>query len=189
MIQDQVAANIARRINAWCKSVTAFLLCAALLAAFAAEAVSAAPIKLAIFDFELEDLTDRPSSAGETPSDTEHLRRVTDEVRQLLAQSGRYSLIDVGSADAAAVKAHTLRECNGCDAGIALKLGAEQSLVGVVKRISRTEYTIRFQIRDAPTGTVVSTEDSGLRMGADYSWNRGAARLIKDRLLERGTQQ
>jgi hypothetical protein len=55
-----------------------------------------------------------------------------------------------------------------------------------VKRISRTEYTVRFQIRDARTGAVVSNEDSGLRMGADYSWNRGTVRLIKDRLLEAG---
>ena len=187
MIQNQLGGIIACRFDAWRKFATAAsLLCAALLAAFPAGAASGAPIKLAMFDFELEDFTDRP---GETPSDTEQLRRVTDEVRQLLAQSGRYSLIDVSSADAVAVKKHALRDCNGCDAGIALKLGAEQSFIGVVKRISRTEYTIRFQIRDAPTGTVVSTEDSGLRMGADYSWNRGAARLIRDRLLESRSQQ
>ena len=187
MIQNQAGGIIACRFNACRKSATASLLCAALLAAFPAEAASPSPIKLAIFDFEFEDFTDR--SAGETPSDTEHLRRVTDEVRQLLAQSGRYSLIDVGSADAAAVRAHTLRECNGCDADIALQLRAEQSFVGVVRRISRTEYTVRFQIRDARTSAVVSSENSGLRMGADYSWSRGAARLIKDRLLESRTQQ
>jgi hypothetical protein len=187
MIQSQLGGIIACRFNAWCKSATACFFCAALLAAFPAEAASPAPIKLAIFDFEFEDFTDR--SAGETPSDTEQLRRVTDEVRQLLAQSGRYSLIDVGSADAVAAKARTLRECNGCDADIALQLRAEQSFVGVVRRISRTEYTVRFQIRDARTGAVVSSEDSGLRMGADYSWSRGAARLIKDRLLESRTPQ
>ena len=187
MIQNQTGGIIAGRFNAWCRSATASFLIAAFLAAFPAEAASPAPIKLAIFDFEFEDFTDR--SAGETPSDTEQLRRVTDEVRQLLAQSGRYSLIDVGSADAVAVKAHTLRECNGCDADIALQLRAEQSFVGVVRRISRTEYTVRFQIRDARTSAVVSSENSGLRMGADYSWSRGAARLIKDRLLESQTQQ
>jgi hypothetical protein len=60
------------------------------------------------------------------------------------------------------VKAHTLRECNGCDAGIALKLGAEQSFVGVVKRISRTEYTVKCRIRDASTGAVASDEESEL---------------------------
>ncbi len=82
-------------------------------------------------------------------------------VRQLLAQSGRYRVIDVSAANADAVKAHTLRDCGGCDATIALKLGAEQSLVGVVRRVSRTEYTVGFQVRDAWTGAVVSVEIAG----------------------------
>jgi hypothetical protein len=81
-----------------------------------------------------------------------------------------------------------LRDCNGCDAALALGLGAEQSFVGVVRRISRTEYTVRFQIRDAKTGTVLADENSGLRMGADYSWSRGARRLVLDRLLEKAQQ-
>jgi len=51
------------------------------------------------------------------------------------------------------------------------------------------EYTVRFQIRDARTGAVVSNEESGLRMGADYSWSRGAAELVKDRLLASAAQQ
>jgi hypothetical protein len=72
---------------------------------------------------------------------------------------------------------------------VALKLGAEQSFVGVVKRISRTEYIVRFQIRDARTAAVVSEGNSGLRLGANDSWSRGAARLIKDRLLASPPQQ
>jgi hypothetical protein len=101
----------------------------------------------------------------------------------LIAQSGRYSLVDVSSADAEPVKAHALRNCDGCDAGIASKLGAEQSFVGIVTRISRTEYTVRFQIRDARTGAVIFNQATDLRMGADYFWDRGAAWLIKNRLL------
>ena len=175
----------------WCgyKSVAACLLCAASLIAFSAGAAMRTPIKLAIFDFELEDFSAGAASTGQTRSDATRLVSVTDEVRQLFAQSGRYYLVDVGDVEAAAAKAHTLRECDGCDAAIALKLGAEQSFVGVVKRISRTEYTVRFQIRDARTGAIVSDADSGLRMGADNSWSRGAARLIKDRILETGDQQ
>ena len=159
------------------------------LAAPPVSVATTAPIKIALFDFELEDFSAGASSAGVTPSDAERLTHVTDEVRQLLAGSARYRPVDVGAADAAAAKAHTLHECDGCDAAIALKLGAEQSFVGVVRRISRTEYQVRFQIRDARTGVVVSDGDSGLRMGADDSWSRGAARLIKDRLLEVQTQQ
>jgi len=62
-------------------------------------------------------------------------------------------------------------------------------LVGVIRRVSRTEYTVRFQVREALTGAVVASADSGLRMGANYSWSRGAVRLISDRLLETQSQR
>lgn len=154
-----------------------------------AATAASAPIKLAVFNFELEDASAGASVTGEAQSDEVKLADVTGEVRQLLAKSGRYSVIDIGGADAAATPAHTLHDCGGCDAPVALKSGAEQSFVGVVRRISRTEYTIRFQIRDAHSGAIVSAADSGLRMGADYAWGRGAVRLIKDRLLESQSQQ
>ncbi|GFE87659.1 DUF3280 domain-containing protein [Steroidobacter agaridevorans] len=170
-----------QRGTANCRSAIAALLCAGLLGAFDAGAATA-PIKLALFDFELEDFSADVSSTDS--SDATQLSNVTAQVRQLFARSGRYTLVDVANVEAPAVKGHTLRDCNGCDAEIALKLGAEQSLVGVVSRISRTEYVVKFQVRDARTGAVVAAADSGLRMGADYSWSRGATRLIEDRLLQ-----
>ncbi len=145
-----------------------------------------APVKLAVFDFELQDTSAGASATGAGPSDIEKLMTATAQVRQLLAQSGRYQLVDAGKAGATAVKEHTLHECDGCDARIALELGADQSFVGVIARISRTEYTIRFRVRDTHTGAVVAEGDSGLRMGADYSWDRGAVRLVKDQLLSPG---
>ena len=189
MMERQAATgDIARWFGAAGKSVKVSLLVTPLLVALAAEAATSAPIRLAIFDFELEDTSAGAPASGEASVDTTQLTDVTNAVRQLLAQSGRYRLIDAGGADAAAARAHQLRECNGCDAGIAMKLGAEQSFVGVVRRISRTEYTVRFQIRDAASGAVVSDADSGLRMGADYSWSRGATRLVQDLLLEQRPQ-
>lgn len=167
------------------KSFAAVLLCAAVLVPFSTVASTPYPVKLAIFDFEFEDMSAAASAGTIAPSDSQHLADVTSSVRDLFGKSGRYSLVDVGSVDAVEVKAHTLRKCDGCDAAIAQQLGAEQSFVGVVKRITRTEYTVRYQIRDAQTGAVLSSADSGLRMGADYSWSRGAVRLIKDRLLEK----
>jgi hypothetical protein len=146
------------------------------------------PIALAVFDFELEDTTAAASGTGLAASDASHLSEVTNGVRELLGQSGRYHVIDVSGSDAEAVKTQTLRDCGGCEATIAEKLGADQSLIGVVRRVSRTEYTIGFQVRDARTGAVVSRGDSGLRMGADYSWKRGAVRLVSDRLFESRSQ-
>jgi hypothetical protein len=159
------------------------LLCAAWLAALPAHAGPPEPVRLAVFDFELEDYSAGALTEA-APADTARLAEVTAEIRRLFAQSGRYAVVDAGGADAPEAKAHTLRACNGCDAAIATKLGAEQSFVGVVGRISRMEYVVRFQIRDARTGDIVSASASDLYMGADYVWSRGAARLIKDRLLE-----
>ena len=155
----------------------------------ASPAAASPTIQIAAFDFELEDNSAAGSTTGDAAADAAHLAEVTGGVRELLAQSGRYHLVDVGSANADAVKKHELRDCNGCDAVIARDLGADQSLIGVVRRVSRTEYTVGFQLRDARTAAVISLGDSGLRMGADYSWARGAVRLVRDRLLESQPQK
>ncbi|MHC2631728.1 hypothetical protein ACVME5_004382 [Bradyrhizobium liaoningense] len=141
-----------------------------------------APVALAVFDFELEDTT---ASAGTSAaSDASYMAEVTGGVREALGQSGRYRIVDISGARGEAEKGRALRDCGGCEAAIAKELGADQSLIGVVRRVSRTEYTLGFRVRDARTGTVLTRGDSGLRMGADYSWKRGAVRLVSDRLIE-----
>jgi Protein of unknown function (DUF2380) len=148
-----------------------------------------ATVKLAVFDFELEDFSGGAGIIPASDEDQEQLRLATETTRQLIAKSGRYSLVDVSNADAADVRTHTLRQCNACDAAIARKLGADQSLVGIVTRITRTDYAVTFRRHDARTGKLLSVEQTDLRMGANYSWNRGAAWLIKNRLLEKQAQQ
>jgi hypothetical protein len=142
-----------------------------------------APIKMVVFDFELEDFSAGAGIPSKSAAEAAQLALATAKVRELIAQSGRYRLVDVTAADAKPVTDHSLRNCNGCDAEIALKLGAEQSLVGVITRISMTEYSVQNQIRDSRTGEVVARIGTDLRMGADNSWNRGAAWLIQNRLL------
>jgi hypothetical protein len=161
-------------------SLAGILAGAALVASWPMMAVAAqAPVNIAVFDFELEDTS---AATSEIASDASELANATAAIRQLLAQSGRYRVVATANADAA--KTHSLHDCAGCDAAIALRLGADQSLVGVIRRISRTEYTFRFQLRDARSGDLIAAGDSGLRMGANYSWSKGASRLISDRLLE-----
>ena len=159
------------------------LFCGVAITAFATRAETAPPIKIAVFDFELEDYSAGGGVIGETPEDVAQLKRATDEARQLLAQSGRYSLVDVSPADAEPAKTQSLRMCGGCEADIAHRLGADQSFVGVVARSSRTEYAVGFQIRDARDGSLVFKQQTDLRMGTNDSWNRGVIRLIKNTLL------
>ncbi len=169
---------LCRRLLAAC----VIALFAALPARFPASA-EPSPIKIAVFDFELDDFSGGAGIAGDPAADLAHLDQATSEARRLLAGSGRYSLVDVSGVEGEAVKGRSLHQCHGCEAAIALELGADQSFVGVVTRISRTDYAVRFQIRDARTGALVLARQSDLRLGADYSWNRGAAALINDHLL------
>jgi hypothetical protein len=99
-----------------------------------------------------------------------------------LAQSGRYSLIDTNGVDAEPVKKRSLRSCDGCDAGIALKLGAEQSFIGLVTRVAQTEYYVSLRITDARTGKVVN-QQTAFFTGADDAWASGVRMLIKHGVL------
>src|SRR2546430_9158089 len=119
-------------------SIGVLFLSVAYFPAFAADAEKSPPIRIAVFDFELEDVSPASSLLGETTSNAAIMERVSSEARRVLAQSGRYSLIDVSRVDAKPVTEKSLRNCDGCESGIALQLGAEQSLIGVVRRVTQT---------------------------------------------------
>jgi hypothetical protein len=145
-----------------------------------ARQVGAAPdIRIAVFPFEYSDFSADRGPDLTHQADQGYVQSVTEGVQQTLAESGRYIVLN--SNDVSTDR--PFYDCNGCDTAIALRLGADQSLVGVVRRISRTEYVIGFRVRDAHTGAVLNDEQSGLRIGADYSWKIGAAQLVRSRLL------
>jgi hypothetical protein len=163
----------------------AFILAPALVVAKLAVAGGAeapVPVKLALFPFELEDFS---AAAGYIPPDEidrEQLRLSTEEARRLIAESDRYQLVDVGAVNNEA-KAGKLWDCDGCEARIAAGLNADQSMIGIVTRVSRTEYAVTYKIRDVRSGAIVDTEQTDLRMGANVAWSRGARWLIQNRLL------
>jgi hypothetical protein len=145
------------------------------------------PIKIAVFDFELEDF----SAAGTTvagPMEAKYLAEATEEAKRKLAESGRYSIVNTAGADLAAAQGHGLRNCRGCDTTIAAKLGADQDMIGVVTKMSMIEYSVTVQISDARTGSVIETFTTSLRMGAGSSWALGVAWLMKKRILAQHEQ-
>jgi hypothetical protein len=78
-----------------------------------------------------------------------------------------------------------LHDCDGCEAKIAAGLNADRSMIGIVTRISRTDYAVTYKIRDAQSGALVDVEQTDLRAGANSAWSRGARWLIQRRLLEK----
>jgi hypothetical protein len=140
-------------------------------------------VKIAVFDFELDDKSAGGGIIRPDAIDIENLKLSTEEARRMLSASGRYSIVDAGSAAAEVISAGGIQRCNGCEGPLAKKLGADQSMVGVFTRVNRTEYTLQILVRDTRTGAVVSNVFTGLRMGANYAWPRGVKWLMDNRIL------
>jgi hypothetical protein len=161
--------------------ILVFLVATAL--AYPAQGATPTPVKIAVFEFELEDVSAAgASSKAESADDVGRMKTVTDEARRVLTASGRYTLVDTAGVSAQAAKDGTLRSCNGCDAGIALQLGAERSLIGVVTRVAQTEYYVSLQMTDTKTGKVVN-QQTAFFTGADDAWASGVRLLIKHGIL------
>jgi len=158
-------------------------LTAALLAFAVQPSRAADAVKMAVFEFELDDKSAGGGIIAADAIDTENLKLSTEEARRMLAASGRYSIVDPGAAATDATAAGGIRNCNGCEASLARKLGADQSMAGVFTRVNRTEYTLQIVVRDTRTGAAVSNVFTGLRMGANYSWPRGVKSLLNDKIL------
>ena len=148
-----------------------------------AKAAEPEPVKIAVFDFELDDRSAGDGIVAQDPIDIENLKSATEEARRRLSAAGRYSIVHVGSAAGDVLAAGGIRHCNGCEGPLARRLGADQSMAGIITRVTRTEYTLQILVRDSRTGAVVSNEFTGLRMGANYSWPRGVRWLIDNRIL------
>jgi Protein of unknown function (DUF2380) len=145
----------------------------------AEDAVKSAPVKIAVFDFELDDASPAAALLGRNTSSAATMDTVSREARRELAESGRYRVIDASKV-AAAQK--PLQNCDGCEAAVALQLGAEQSLLGVVTRVTQTDYYVRIQIRDARSGKVLDQQEANFA-GGEEGWASGVRLLIKHQIL------
>jgi Protein of unknown function (DUF2380) len=158
--------------------------CSVLLSLLSAGAVSGDPaaVKIAVFDFELEDQSPSAALLHQSDSRTAIMDQVTAEARKQMTQSGRYQVLDVSSADAKAVQERSLRLCSGCEADIARQLGAQQSMLGIVRPITQTDYYMMVVIRDARTGKILDAQEANFA-GDDTGWPSGARNLIKHQVL------
>jgi hypothetical protein len=147
-----------------------------------AESATPRAIRIAVFDFELEDATPAANLVGKQTSSDQSLQKVTAAAREQLAGSGRYTIVDVAGADAKPVRDRTLRNCDGCETAIARKLGAQQSMIGIVQRATQTDYYITVIIRDARTGKVVNSQSANFA-GGEEGWPTGVRMLIKHQVL------
>ncbi|MFC7473755.1 DUF3280 domain-containing protein [Dankookia sp. GCM10030260] len=149
------------------------LLALAAAPAFAAETI-------AVFDAELLDT----SGQGEQADQQRRLAMLDAELRQALAASGRYVVVDVAPQRARLATGPALRDCAGCAADAARTLGAGLALVTVVQKVSNLILNITVSVLEAaPAATLRAAYSVDIRGNSDESWRHGIRWLLRNRLL------
>jgi len=90
---------------------------------------------VAVFDFELIDTSLEGAIRGARPDEQERLARLSGQLRQLLRDAGRFSLVDI-TPIAREAQASNLQACGGCDTRLARRIGAELAITGTVQKFA-----------------------------------------------------
>jgi hypothetical protein len=145
-------------------------------------AARAAPSQVAVFDFELVDTSLQGEVDGPRSDEQGRLMRAGDQVRKALADSGRFTVLDIAPVNVAA-HGSNLQACGGCEVALARQLGADLVITGTVQKVSNLILNINFYLRDVHTGQLVTAMSADMRGNTDESWTRAADYLLRNRLL------
>jgi hypothetical protein len=150
---------------------------------YAAEPASAA-LRIAVFDFELQDASHEGAIDGERPDQTARLKLVSEELRSLMQGTDRFRVVDIGPARQAVAEKGPLIYCNGCDRDIARDIGADLALTGLIYKVSNLILEIHIHVRDVETGKIVAKMSSSIRGNTDESWLHGIRWMFRNRLMK-----
>jgi hypothetical protein len=138
---------------------------------------------VAVFDFELIDTSLEGAIRGARPDEQERIARLSDQLRQLLRDSGRFSLVDI-TPIAREAQASNLQACGGCDMHLARRIGAELAITGTVQKVSN--LILNMNIRDVSSGATTAAMSADMRGNTDETWSRTLDWLVRNRLLAPG---
>ena len=106
-------------------------------------------------------------------------------MRQLLRDSGRFSLIDI-TPIAREAQASNRQACDGCDIQLARRIGAELAITGTVQKVSNLILNMNIYVRDASSGATIAAMSADMRGNTDETWSRTLNWLVRNRLLAPG---
>ncbi len=138
--------------------------------------------KVAVFDFELADSSLEGEKNGPQAAEQARLLRISEQVRNGMAESGKFAIVDIRPVVTAAHNSN-LQACGGCDVDLAKQLDADLAVTGVVRKISTLILSMIIYVRDARTGQLVTAASADFRGDTDESWSRTASFLLRNRLL------
>src|SRR5262249_55965066 len=140
---------------------------------------------VAVLDLELIDTSLEGAIRGARPDEQERLARLSDRLRQLLRDSGRFSLIDI-TPIAHEAQASNLQACDGCDIQLARRIGAELAITGTVQKGSNLILNMNIYVRDASSRATIWARSADMRGNTDEPWSRTLNWVVRNRLLAPG---
>jgi len=160
--------------------VTALLCCGSIVA-------QAAP-KVAVFEFELQHGDPVPGTPDKKELEDKRLKTISARLREHLAASGRFDVVDIAPVAAKAAAAN-LQACGNCAGGFAVTLGADYAVTGVVFKVSELILSMNVFVREAATDRPVTSAVVDLRGNTNESWARAIDYLYKRVLAPRLEKQ
>jgi hypothetical protein len=151
----------------------------------ATSAATKSPQTVAVFDFEMIDSSLEGEMKGLRADEQARLVRLGDQLRQRVAQSDQFKLVDTAAVVIEA-RASNLHACIGCDIRLAKQIGAELAITGTVQKVSNLILNINIYVRDVSSGDTVAAMSADMRGNTDESWSRTLDWLIRNRLLAPG---
>jgi hypothetical protein len=140
---------------------------------------------VAAFDFELIDTSLEGETNGPRADEQTRLIRLSDQLRRRLAESGRFTLLDITPV-ASEARANNLQACGGCDTSLARRIGAELAITGTVQKVSNLILNVNIYVRDVSSGATIAAMSADMRGNTDESWSRTLDWLVRNRLLAPG---
>jgi hypothetical protein len=151
-------------------------------ACFAASAAAAE--KIAVFEFKLLHGSQVPGAPQHPAAEQKRLEMITGRLRDHLARSGRFEIVDTAPVAAKARNAN-LRACGNCADDYAGEVGAAYSVTGDVFKVSELILSINVYVHRSADSLPVAVASVDLRGNTDESWRRGIDYLYKNVLASR----
>ena len=136
--------------------------------------------KAAVFDFQLNNL----GIVSPTQADKDRLPRLSEQLRKLLADSGRYQVVPIGPEAADVANSADLRTCGGCAVDFAKKLGADLAITGEIQKVSDLILNINVYIKDVHSDRPEQPYSVDIRGDNDESFDHGIKYIVKHNILK-----
>jgi len=164
------------------------------LALMMTPAAALARPKAIVFPFDLIDESQQQYEIGVMPkgiSDEEkrRLALITGELAKLLKEGGRYEVVDSTTIAKEIDDKAPIYKCNGCEDGLAKKVGAEVAFIGTVRKASDVLFTVSVYIRDVGQEKVTRQASSEIYGNTDAMWLRAVHYIVQKRLFPEGASQ